>query len=205
MSTEDLVGYYSKLLILQYLEKPNAYAMIKALVTPTIMDNLPLDVQDAFDLETAVGVQLDTIAKYVGVTRSGNGFSGPITLGDDDFRVLIKLAIVQNGSGSSLAQIQQLLHQFFPDEIIVFDYANMRMAYYVSPLAGSVELAQLFITKNLFPKPMGVQLASIIYSPDILRFFGCRTYQLPAFNVSPLNDYLDYHMDYPMLDYSDAF
>lgn len=61
MTTQELIDYYANLLILQYIGQPRAYATIQALVEPTIMDQLPITVQNAFDLETAVGAQLDTI------------------------------------------------------------------------------------------------------------------------------------------------
>jgi hypothetical protein len=37
MTTQDLVNYYANLLIMQYLGKPKAYAMIQALVTPALI------------------------------------------------------------------------------------------------------------------------------------------------------------------------
>lgn len=205
MITSDLIDYYAKLLILQYVGKPKAFATIQTLVTPVIMDQLPIGVQNAFKIGTAVGVQLDVIGKYVGVIRSGSSLNGSaIELDDNDFTGLIKLAIIRNNSGSSLATIQELLQSNFPSQILVFDYANMRMSYYLNSSIGSQDLAQLFVTEGLLPKPMGVQLASVIYSPHIFKFFGFRTYDIPAANVSPVNNYDTYNTDYPWLTYSDA-
>lgn len=175
MTDAELIAYYANLLILQYLEKPKAYATIQTVVTPVIMNQLPLAVQNAYNLtgETgvAVGVQLDVLGKYAGVSRTGFGFSGPITLSDSDFLILIQLAIITNSSGSSLSTIQALLAQFFPGEVLVFDYQNMQMNYLISSTLGSQDLIQLFVTEGLLPKPMGVQLAAVIYAAD-LKFFG---------------------------------
>lgn len=211
-TTSDLITYYSNLLILQYAQKIRAVATIKALVTPVIMaedltNQLPLSVQNAFNLigsNTAVGVQLDVLGKYAGVTRTGNGFYGPITLNDSDFLVFIQLAIVTNSAGSSLATIQQLLFQYFPDEILVFDYADMHMSYLIDSSVGSQALAQLFVAEGLLPKPMGVALASTIYYPGIKSFFGFRTYRLPAHNASPFNTYTSYVTTWPWLSYAYA-
>lgn len=206
-TTQELIDYYANLLILQYIGKPNAYATIQTLVTPVIMDQLPTQVENAFDLmgvTPALGDQLDILGKYAGVTRSGNGFTGPITLDDADFLSLVLMAIIKNNSGSSLKDIQALLFQFFPGEILVFDYKDMRMSYLVSSVVGSIDLVQLFVTEGLLPKPMGVALALVIYAPVITTFFGFRTYELPAFNASPFNTYTTYHMDYPWLSYADA-
>lgn len=179
-------------------------------VTPAIAETdvtLPFSVQDGFDLmgsNIAVGAQLDVIGKYVGVTRQGYGFNSNITLNDADFLSLIRMAIATNSAGSSLSDIQAIIHQFFPDEMLVFDYKNMRMSYLISESVGSQDLVQMFITQNLLPRPMAVQVPLVIYAPIITTFFGFRTYELPAFNASPFNTYDDYHTDYPWLSYSDA-
>lgn len=179
-------------------------------VTITIAETdvtLPIAVQDAYNLfgpNIAKGVQLDVLGKYAGVSRTGNTFVGPVTLGDSDFTSLIQLAILKNSSGSSLATIQALLHMFFPDEILVFDYANMQMSYLVSSTLGSQDFIEIAITEGLLPKPMAVGLASVIFAPIITTFFGFRTYELPAFNSSPFNDYASYQTDWPWLTYADA-
>lgn len=173
MTTQDIINYYANLLIIQYIGKPKAYATVQATVAMAIMDQLPDQVQNAFNMDgTAVGVQLDVLGKYAGVSRTGFGLTGqPITLDDDDFFTLIKLAILTNSSGSDLATIQKLLNEFFPGELFVFDHKEMRMSYLIDSDVGSQELIQLFITEGLLPKPMGVQLAAPIYTPD-LKFFG---------------------------------
>lgn len=204
MTTQEIINYYANLLILQYLGKPRAYATIQALVTPVIMDQLPLQVQNAYEINSAVGVQLDVLGKYAGVTRSGNTPTGPITLTDDEFRILIQLAIITNSAGSSLATIQNLLFTYFPNEIAVFDYQNMQMSYYVSSSVGSQDLVKLFISEGLLPAPMGVQIASVIYVPDFTIFFGFRTYSLPGFHVTPFNTYSSYSTSRPWLTYADA-
>lgn len=203
-STADLIAYYANLLILQYRGKPKAYATISAVVAPVIMDQLPTQVQDAFSITEAVGVQLDVIGQYVGVSRTANTSTGEITLSDSDFVKLIQVGIVNNSNSSSLAAIQDLLFRFFPGEIKVFDYANMQMSYYLNSLGTSLDLAKVFISEGLLPHPMGVQIASVIYSPFINEFFGCRTYDLPGFDISPLNNYDSYQTDYPFLTYSEA-
>ena len=163
-------------------------------ITVTETDvTLPLAILNAYNLvgdSPAVGVQLDVLGKYVGVVRSGYDNNGnPITLDDNDFRTLIQIATFTNNAGSSLATIQQLIATFFPGEILVFDYQNMQMSYMVSSSIGSQNLIQLVIAEGLLPKPMGVSLSSVIYAPDITRFFGFRTYALPAVNSTPFGTY----------------
>jgi len=204
MTTQEIINYYANLLILQYHEKPKAFATIQTLVDPVVMDQLPTEVQNAFDINTAEGVQLDVIGKYVGVSRTAYDFSGPIVLSDDDFRTMIKIGIIKNGFGSSLAEIQELIWQFFEGALLVFDFQNMRMGYFFDSAAGSRPLAEVFVRSNFLPKPMGVQLAALIYSNNIDNFFGFRTYDLPPYNTTGFNDYDDYHLDSPWLSYLNA-
>jgi hypothetical protein len=220
MTTAELAKYYVSLLILQYLGKPKSAATVEAVVTPVLMGlqsdpnaQLPLAVQDAFNItgsNPAVGAQLDILGKYAGASRSGSGFNGPITLDDSDYIALIRMAIVKNNAGSSLATILQLLNQSFPDQILVFDYQNMHMSYLISSSIGSFELIQLFVNEGFLPKPMGVQLASVIYVPTINAFFGMTEYSLYSLtgqiqpNATPFNSYISYHMNWPWLSYTDA-
>lgn len=204
MTDQELKDYYADLLILQYKGKPKAYATIQALAELEIRNQLPIQIQDAFGLETAFGVQLDIVGKYAGVSRNVYTFTQYIVLSDDDFRLLIKIKIIQNNSGSSLYDIQNLLHQFFPGSLIVFDYQNMHMDYFFDAAVGSQNLAEAFVANGLLPKPMGVELGALIYAFNIDSFFGFRTYELPGFNVDGFNFYDNYSLTIPWLSYVNA-
>ena len=69
MTTDELTAYYVGLLIIQYSQKAKARATIDLLARAAIADQLPWRVRDAFDLETAVGKQLDVLGTYVGAQR----------------------------------------------------------------------------------------------------------------------------------------
>lgn len=151
----------------------------------------------------AQGTQLDVLGKYLGITRNGFNQNGAVVLDDTDFYQLILLAIIRNNSGSSLDQIQTLLFNFFHGAILVFDYQNMQMSYVVNTSLLSNSLLSCFISQNLLPKPMGVQLASIIGGPDPTAFFSFRTYLIPS-SGSPFNTYDSYNLSYPWVTYSDV-
>jgi len=205
MTTEEILEYYAKLLIIQYRNRPKAYATMLATADPFVMDQLPLSVQDAFDIETAVGVQLDLLGKYAGISRLVNTFnSGTVVLDDSDYRKMVKMKFALNCLGSSLEEIQELIFTFFADALSVFDYANMRMSYYFNAAYGSEILAEAFAVQGLLPKPMGVQLASLIYVPTLDNIFGFRTYVIPGFNVSGFNNYSVYEETWPWISYQNA-
>lgn len=100
MTDEELIDYYIDLLEIQYHDRPNARAEMAVWVKAALSDQIVQKVMDAFNLNlnisnltfdlypiddegnyvewglasiTAEGKQLDTIAKYVGVSRIING------------------------------------------------------------------------------------------------------------------------------------
>lgn len=206
LQATDVIDYYVNLLIMQYHNKPKAQNTIFALVEPVVMNLLPQQVMNGYDIGTASGVQLDVLGEYTGVTRTGVGPNGQITLDDSDFTRFIQLAIVNNSNNSTLFAIQELLHTYFDQEIIVFDHMNMRMSYFVASDSVDSDLATLFVVEGKLPKPLGVQLSSVIYAPyaELISFFGCRTYTQPGYHISPLNTYGSYNLMYPFLSYTNA-
>jgi hypothetical protein len=166
---------------------------------------LPLAVLNGYNLQTAVGVQLDVLGKYAGVTRNVNSFLGGVTLDDDDFRTLIQVFIIMNASNYSLASIQSLIQIFFSGSLFVFDFKNMHMGYAINPSGPiSSNLATILALNGWLPKPMGVTLANTIYSPNVGSFFGFRTYAQSNPRATPFNGYADYHTDWYWLRYSDS-
>jgi len=170
-------------------------------------ETLPIAVQNAFNViapDLAVGVQLDVIGKYVGASRTNQGFTQQITLSDGDYTTLIQISIIENNAGSSTAEIVGLLNQFFPAEIFLFDRKDMTFDYYITTAIGSQDLLQVFITEGKLPRPMGVRIRLIIYAPIVSTFFGFRTYQAPGYNVTPFNSYAAYVLTWPFLSYVNA-
>ena len=70
---QKFIDYYVNLLIIQYHNKPKAQATIRAFLRPLAeVFQLYKDLENAFNIETAEGVQLDIVAKYFGVRRTYN-------------------------------------------------------------------------------------------------------------------------------------
>ena len=70
---QALLDYYAGLLIVQYASKPKAVQTIQLLVNQALCDGLPQEMTHAFDLDTAVGSQLDILGRIVGVNRDVYG------------------------------------------------------------------------------------------------------------------------------------
>ncbi len=71
-SDKEIIDIYVNLLITQYNSKTKASSNVDLLVGLALATQIYLQVENAYDIDTAVGNQLDTLAKYVGVDR---GFS----------------------------------------------------------------------------------------------------------------------------------
>jgi hypothetical protein len=65
----DIIAYYVNLLIIQYNSKPKARATIDLFVSEWLASGIFLDIENAYNLDTAVGKQLDVLGKYEGVDR----------------------------------------------------------------------------------------------------------------------------------------
>lgn len=149
---DDLVGYYSNLLIKQYHDKAKAKATVEAVVRGMLSDLVFKAVGEAFDLTSASGAQLDILAKYVGVKRAPLG----INLSDTDLSFLIKMMIAKNLSNQSLKSIDDYMYLFFNDSVIVTDGKDMTITYdFPLPIADIMDIA---LTSDLIPRPAGVAI-----------------------------------------------
>jgi hypothetical protein len=174
MTDAEIKSYYSSLLIMQYSEQPNAVATVQAFVNMLVANQLPATLEDAFTIDTAVGVQLDVLGKYVGADRYGYNFSGAMTLTDAQFREYIKLRVAQTVYGSSLADIQDFLAISFPGVLFIYDHTTMRITYLFADAIGAQQLVEFFIKEGALPRPMGVRM-TVIYRNNV-QFFGMPSY-----------------------------
>lgn len=79
MTDQELIDYYVNLLIIQYKTLPNATGTIAALATEVVASQIYNQVLNGFELQTAIGKQLDILADYVGAPRTIFGYSPAVT------------------------------------------------------------------------------------------------------------------------------
>jgi len=138
----DIAGYLS-LVTSEHADKPKFMATIAASVAA--LANVQFELlatSDAFDLDTAVGVQLDAVGKWAGISRTINiplpspwfSFDDPIRgldkapmkgtfdvgtyltrLDDDTFRRLIRAKIIANKGDGTIASAYAALAEFLTD------------------------------------------------------------------------------------------
>lgn len=70
MTLADKIAYYVDKLVLQYRTKSKARATLAIVLKQAMADDVASAIGAGFDVETAVGAQLDVIGKYAGVSRN---------------------------------------------------------------------------------------------------------------------------------------
>lgn len=169
--------------------KPNFVAMVST-VAQSFVDaiNAMDQIEASFNLAVAVGVQLDIIGKWVGVSRNvqtpivnvffawdttGLGFDqakwlGPYTpsatlnlLGDDTFRQLIQAKIGLNSWDGTITSLTSILNTFLSGSnqyAAIVDGQDMTMTIYLVGISTDI-VKQTIITGGYLPlKPAGVTL-----------------------------------------------
>jgi hypothetical protein len=125
-----------------------------------------------FNVQTAIGVQLDTIGAIVGASRTlpfqpSNGVS-PV-LEDDTYRQLLLATIGINHWSSKLVDIYRIWKNVFPQgKLVINDNQNMTCTVIVSGSFSSIVL-DMITHGFIIPRPEGVLYT---YETTTLPIFG---------------------------------
>lgn len=155
---------YLNLITSEHRNKPKYIAFVSSFLSK-VDDGMTVsgDMSGNFDVDTAVGVQLDTIGAIVGANRDVGIqlSSGTSILDDDHYRTLIKAKIAQNQWDGTIPSIYALWSTLFPGSILqIIDNQDMTMQAIVTGLSDEVSL-ELITAGLIIPKPAGVTLTII--------------------------------------------
>lgn len=190
-TSQEFEKYYSDLLILQYKTQPKARATIQALIKELYGSGSLLDIVNGFGIDTAVGKQLDTIGKYIGLKRQVKvniGTSDTNILTDEQYRLLLKLKLISNTNYSSTSQIRTALYELFPNDIRLFDPRTMQYEYQLSTIFN--DLVNVILAEELLPLPMGLGI-TVNVVPDLLELYGFYGYDGLNNNPNGYSSYTD--------------
>lgn len=154
--------------------------------------DLALSLPQLFDLDTAVGQQLDFVGQWIGQTRfvdlpltnqyfsfdiSGQGFdqavwfgpgsatSGVFELADEPYRLLLKARALNNAWDGSIPQAYALYDVLFagsPNGILIHDDANLTMRLELTGPPVAPVTAALFTGGYLDIRPAGILVSAYI-------------------------------------------
>lgn len=160
---DELLDGYRRLLTSEYKTRPRLTQWLLWLISEGLTyKNTVQEFLDAFNLDTAEGVQLDIIGKIVGVDRllSFHPVSGDSPLmNDSTYRMVIKAKIIQNTWKGTLDELYEAWAVLFP-EVRHFQIQDLQdMTYNVVIMGAFTPLERELIANGyIIPKPEGVRI-----------------------------------------------
>lgn len=165
MSTQPIqflpTGYYNNLLTSEYNQATNFHRWL--LLILGILDDISnclANIPIAFDLDFAIGAQLDILGQIIGVGRTvsfqPSGGVSP-TLDDDSYRILLKATVANNHWDGTIGSLYPIWNSLFPGgHITIID--NQNMTANIIMTGGFTSIVQDLITNGLIvPRPQTVQ------------------------------------------------
>lgn len=170
----------------------------KLVETGNVVGDLPED----FDLDSAVGVQLDVVGEWVGITRTitiplptpwfsfdtaNRGldegvWKGPLSatkgissLDDNDYRDIIRAKILSNHWDGTVSEVKNILDAFFLPrgiDILIHDRQDMSMMLVVPGERPNLLLLSIMDGAYIPVKPVGVKVNYILPSVSNQPLFG---------------------------------
>lgn len=159
---DDIKKYYENLLIVQYHDKPKAKEMVGEWVECMTGDSILTELSSAFDIDIAVGKQLDIIGLFVGLGRNN--------LNDEQYRTLLKMKILKNNTSPTMKNIDDALFAYFGNLIIVNNNKDMSITYIINNELG--DIIDILLNEDLLPSPLGVGVGVIIRTNPDQQYFG---------------------------------
>ena len=159
----ELLDGYRRLLTSEYKTRPRLTSWLLWLLSEGLTyKNTVQEFLDAFNLDTAVGVQLDIIGRIVGVDRllSFHPVSGDSPrMNDSTYRMVIKAKIIQNTWKGTLDELYEAWAVLFP-EVRYFQIQDLQdMTYNVVIMGAFTPLERELIANGyIIPKPEGVRI-----------------------------------------------
>lgn len=194
---------YTSLITSEHCDKPRFMATIAAVVQPLVDQmNLLASMPDKFDLDTAIGGQLDVMGLWVGVSRKiltpltgiyfsfdtdGVGFdqgswkgpfdpdTGQTAFDDDTYRLVIRAKIGANRWDGTLESSAAILNSIFGSDTHVFieDHQDMSMTIGIAGKVPSAVFLALLAGGYIPLKPEGVCVNyTMVTSVDSAPLFG---------------------------------
>lgn len=174
------LNFYLDLVTSEHSTKPKYMAWLSVLLTPLI-DAIKLneDVKKAFDLNTAIGAQLNIIGKWLEQPRQV-GFQptdgSSSILSDNYYRTVLKAKVVKNqwkGTISNFYSFWNVLFRGQPLQIYLVDNQDMEPIAIIWSSSVDQMMQDLIANNYIVPKPAGLGLTVRRIDADTtFGFFG---------------------------------
>jgi hypothetical protein len=178
------IGYYSNLLTSEYRNSTQFNKWLGVVLNiANDISNCLASITSAFDLDTAIGAQLDTLgliitgnpAARIVPFQPTNGVS-PV-LDDTTFRLLLKATIANNTWDGKISSLYGIWSNLFPGgQITIIDNQNMTADIILTGNFTSI-ISDLIVNGLIVPRPQAVAYTYL---------FG----DLPLFGFGPNTQYV---------------
>lgn len=169
---DEVLDGYRRLLTSEYKTRPRLTSWLLWLISEGLTYNGVLqEILQAFDLEKAEGVQLDTLGKIAGVGRLLNfypsGGESPL-MDDDTYRLVIKARLIQNLWKGTLDELYSAWAVLFPGIYLQIQDLQTQgpgdaMTYNVVIMGEFTQLMrELIVNGYIVPKPEGVRINNLL-------------------------------------------
>ena len=152
-----MIEDYLNIIASEHRQQPKYMAMLTAYLRKLQDAQLVIEAFDLhFDLNEAIGAQLDKLGEIVGRSRilAFQPESRSALLDDDNYRLII----MQNQWDGTIEDMANLFKQVFPDmQLAIIDNQNMSMEIQVTGLRDDLQL-QMLSNGYVIPKPEGVRI-----------------------------------------------
>lgn len=153
----------------EHIDKPNFIAWLSSSLN--IVDgvyNLISNMDNDFDIDNAIGIQLDMLGTIIGRNRTLNfqplNGSDPI-LDDTDYKLVLRAKIAMNNWQGTIPQMYEIWDNIFDDiHLQIEDNQNMSFIAYI---IGYVDQARQNLIQHQYivPKPEGVSVTYVGKTP----------------------------------------
>jgi len=155
-----IIGYYMNLLTSEYRSSPKLIAFLTMLLKKfDDISQCQVAMDMAFDVDNAIGEQLDAVGAIVGANRTvGFQPSGGVSpvLDDATYRIYIKARAAQNQWDGKIDSLQAIWETLFPSRTIAIgDNQNMTASIFLTGTFTSIE-QDLIVNGYIVPRPEGV-------------------------------------------------
>ena len=198
MSTQPIgalpTGYYTNLLTSEYRGSPNLNAWLNAaLSVANDISNCLLDLAYAFDLDYAVGVQLDILGNILGVSRTlpfQPSYSVSPILPDSMYRLLLYATVANNQWNGTISGINAMWAKYFQPlygTMILQDQQNMTATVVLPAAMPSIVLDMIIGYAANGSTSGAITGGYILPRPEGVEYNWTLTTNLPAFGFSTTN------------------
>lgn len=157
---------YSDLITSEHRKRPKFKAVVELLVSGLTDEMKTLaSCPVLYDLDMAIGQQLDVLGVWIGLNRTVSIPTGAVELSDADYRLLLRSKIASNYFNGSFEQYQSILSSLFVGSgtiLVAVDNQDMSIDIYV--LGNPPTPLQIALMQSGFlpPKPEGVRINGFV-------------------------------------------